>query len=274
MRRRITEEPLSRLAVWARRLALFALATAILGTLIVRAGLLDMVPALATVAGALVLAVAAILTAMAALVVIWREGVDGLGHALWALLIGAALIAYPGYLAGKAYRLPMIYDVTTDPDDPPRLEALARIRPRSGSNPVAYPGATFAEQQRKAYPNVQPIELAVLPRIAYDVVYGVVTKRKWRVVDARRPQSRGRDGHIEAVARTQIMGFRDDVIIRIRGVEDSVRIDIRSSSRYGWHDLGTNAARVAALIEDIEAAVAALPPARRNPDPVPQERRR
>ena len=153
MRRRIAEEPLSRLAVWARRMALFALATAILGTLIVRAGLLDIVPALATVAGALALAVAAILTAIAALAVIWREGIDGLGHALWALMIGVVLIAYPGYLATKAYRLPMIYDVTTDPDDPPQLEALARIRPRFGSNPVAYPGAQFAVQQRAPIPS-------------------------------------------------------------------------------------------------------------------------
>ena len=92
------------------------------------------------------------------------------------------------------------------------------------------------------------------------------------MVDARRPQSRGRDGHIEAVARTLIMGFRDDVIIRIRGNEDGTRIDIRSSSRYGLHDLGTNAARIASLSEDIETAVEALPPARRNPEPAPRER--
>ena len=273
MRRRIAEEPISQLAVWARRMALFALAAAILGTLIVRAGLLDMVPALATVVGALVLAVAAMLTAVAAMVVIWREGVDGLGHALWALFIGAALIAYPAYLGTKAYRLPMIYDVTTDPDDPPRLEALARVRPRSGANPVTYPGPAFATLQRVAYPEIQPLELTVPPRVAYDVVNSVIAKRKWRVVDTRRPQSRGRDGHIEAVARTIIMGFRDDVIVRIRGDDDGVRIDIRSSSRYGLHDFGTNAKRVASLIEDIEAAVAALPPARRNPEPTTQERR-
>ena len=38
-----------------------------------------------------------------------------------------------------AYRLPRIYDVTTDPDDPPRFEALARLRPRD-ANPVIYAG--------------------------------------------------------------------------------------------------------------------------------------
>ena len=45
------------------------------------------------------------------------------------------------------------------------------------------------------------------PLVAYDVVYKLIDKRKWRIVDARRPQSGGRDGHIEAVARTPIMGF-------------------------------------------------------------------
>jgi uncharacterized protein (DUF1499 family) len=271
VRRRISEDPVSRLAVWARRLALFALATAILGTLIVRAGLLEMVPALATVAGALVLAGAAILAALASLVVIWREGAGGLGYAVSALAIGAGLIAYPAYLGTKAYRLPMINDVTTDPADPPRLEALSRVRPRSGTNPVTYPGQAFAELQRAAYPELEPMQLSVPPPVAYEVVYEVIGRRKWRIVDARRPQSRGRDGHIEAVARTPIMGFRDDVVIRIRASGDDTRVDIRSASRYGPHDLGANAARVAALIDEIEAAVNALPPARRQPEPPPQE---
>ena len=71
-----------------------------------------------------------------------------------------------------------------------------------------------------------------------------MTKRKWRVVDARAPLAGRRDGRIEAVARTAIMGFRDDVVIRIRPDPDGARIDIRSTSRYGRHDFGTNAARV------------------------------
>ena len=68
----------------------------------------------------------------------------------------------------------------------------------------------------------------------------------------------GRDGHIEAIARSPIMGFREDVAIRIApdGALDS-RIDIRSSSRYFESDLGSNAARVTKFIEDLSAAAEA-----------------
>ena len=52
-RRYIAEEPTSRLAIWARRMALFSLAAALLSIVIVRSGLLEIRPALATFGGAL-----------------------------------------------------------------------------------------------------------------------------------------------------------------------------------------------------------------------------
>ena len=45
-----------------------------------------------------------------------------------------------------------------------------------------------------------------------------INDRKWRIVDERSPQGGRREGRIEAVARTTIMGFRDDVVIRVRTV--------------------------------------------------------
>ncbi len=57
---------------------------------------------------------------------------------------------------------------------------------------------------------------------------------------------------IEAVATSPLMRFRDDVLIRLtRTSEVETRIDIRSASRLGKHDLGANARRVLALIEAI-----------------------
>ena len=47
------------------------------------------------------------------------------------------------------------------------------------------------------------------------------------------------------------MGFREDVSIRITPDGEESRVDIRSSSRYFESDLGSNAARVTKLIEDI-----------------------
>ena len=91
------------------------------------------------------------------------------------------------------------------------------------------------------------------PQEAYDAVLKVIGKRKWHVVDARPPQAVApRDGRVEAIARTPILGFRDDVVVRVRPTPDGARIDVRSASRYGRHDLGANAARVRALIDEVD----------------------
>src|SRR5215203_4205993 len=91
-RRRIAEEPVSRLAIWARRMALFSLAAALLSIIIVRSGLLEIGPALATFAGALACAVIALVLALAAFVMVWKDGLRGLGYSLGAIAIALALL--------------------------------------------------------------------------------------------------------------------------------------------------------------------------------------
>ncbi len=253
MRRRRIEEPPSKLAIWSRRIAIFSLPVVLLAVIIVRSGFLEIVPGLATLGGALFLAVIAVVVAFGALVVIWREGLEGVGFAMTALAIGLLILAYPAYLAVLGYRLPAIYDVSTDPLDPPRFEAIARLRSRD-ANPVAYPGLHAADLQRAAYRDIEPLMVSATPQETYEAALALMTKRKWRVVDARQPQGKRRDGHIEAVARTLIMGFRDDVVVRIHPAEDGTRVDMRSASRYGHHDFGTNASRIRGFLEDVDDA--------------------
>jgi uncharacterized protein (DUF1499 family) len=274
IRTRLPDEPLSRLAVWARRVAVFSVPVVLLAIVIVRGGLLEIVPALATFGGALALAAVAILLALGAFVVIWQEGLRGAGHAVLAFLIGIAILAYPAYLAVRAYRLPAINDITTDPADPPRFEAIARLRSRD-ANPIAYAGLRAAELQRAAYPDIEPLLLNLPPQQAYETALGILTRRKWRIVDSRPPQPGRRDGLIEAVARTPIMGFRDDVVVRIRPAPGGARVDARSASRYGRSDLGANARRVRALLEDIDDAAGAEEekPKKAAPPPPPPSRK-
>jgi uncharacterized protein (DUF1499 family) len=253
VRHYIADPQVSRLALWARRLAVFALPVALLAVIIERAGLFDIMPVLVTFGAALALAAAAILVATIALIRIWIDGKQGTRNALVAIFVGLMLLAYPGYLGVKAYRLPAIHDITTDPYDPPRFEAVARLRTRE-ANPVAYGGLATYQQQRTAYPDIEALIAPATPQLAYDAALAVVTKRKWRIVDARAPQPGRRDGRIEAIALSPIMGFRDDVVIRVRPLGTGSRIDARSASRYGIHDFGTNAARIASLIDDIDDA--------------------
>jgi uncharacterized protein (DUF1499 family) len=261
-RRRIAEEPTSRLAIWARRLGLFALAVAFIAVIAVHTDYVEAIPGLAILGVAIGIAVVGMLFAVGAFIVIWREGLKGFGLALLAFSIGIGLIVYPAYLGTKAYRLPPITDITTDTADPPRFEAIARLRPRE-ANPVTYAGPAAAEVQRAAYPAIVPLQTSSTPAELYEAAYNVVKKRKWRIVDERTPQAGRREGRIEAVARTFLMGFRDDVVIRVRAISGGARLDIRSASRYGQRDFGANAQRVLGLIEDIEDAATPQPETRR-----------
>jgi hypothetical protein len=248
-------EPVSGLATWSRNLAVFSVVAVVVSILIVRFGFLEMKPALATFFGALALAGLSILIGLAAFAAIWQNGSRGMGRILLAMLISVLVLAYPAYLALQYRKLPAIHDITTDPIDPPRFEALARLRTGEGANPAVYAGLYSAEQQRIAYPDIETVELEVPPQRAFEVALSLVNKRKWLVIDERPPQPPRRIGRIEAVARTPIMGFREDVSIRIAPDAEDSRVDIRSSSRYFESDLGSNAARVSRLIEDINTAV-------------------
>lgn len=275
---------MSRLAVWALQLALFALTATVIAIVVIRSGALEIVPAVSTLAGALLLAVLAILLAFAATVSIWRQGYGGMRYAASAVLIGLALIAYPAYEATKAYRLPQIYDVTTDPVDPPQFDMLAKLRPRD-ANPITYEGLYAAELQRAAYPDVAPDDTTATPQEAFKAAMKIIARRRWRVVNARPPLApatgrvadaqpglgAGDDGLIEAVAHSLVLGFPEDVVVRIRTTADGTRIDARSASRYGHTDLGSNAERVGDLLSDIDDLLSA-PKHEHEPEPEPERK--
>jgi uncharacterized protein (DUF1499 family) len=247
-------EPVSGLATGARNLAVFSVVAVVVSILIVRFGFLEMKPALATFFGALGCAALSILVSLAAFAAIWQTGSRGMSRILLALLIDGLVLAYPAYLALQYRKLPPIHDVTTDPINPPRFEALARLRSGDGANTAVYAGLYSAEQQHLAYPEIEPVELEIPVNRAYAIALQLVNKRKWLVIDERAPQPERPIGRIEAVARTPIMGFREDVSIRVTPNGEDSRVDIRSSSRYFESDLGSNATRIAKLIDDINTA--------------------
>jgi uncharacterized protein (DUF1499 family) len=263
-------EPVSRLASWARNLAVFSVVAVLVSIIIVRFGFLEMKPALATFFGALGLAALSILISLAAFAAIWQNGSRGMSRILLALVIDVMVLAYPAYLGLQYRKLPPIHDITTDPIDPPRFDALARLRAGDGANTAVYAGLYSAEQQRQAYPDIEPVDLEVPVQRAYELTLQLINRRKWLVIDERPPAPPRRIGHIEAVARTPIMGFREDVSIRVVPDGDDSRVDIRSSSRYFESDLGSNAARVTKLIDDLNTAAEkdSLRPAKKPQLPV------
>jgi uncharacterized protein (DUF1499 family) len=260
-------EPVSSLANWARNLAVFAVVAVVVSIIIVRFDFLEMKPALATFFGGLAIAALSILFGLAGFAAIWQNGSRGMARILLAFLIDGANLAYPANQGLQYRKLPPIHDITTDPIDPPRFDALSRLRTGDGTNTAVYAGLYSAEQQRQFYPDIEPIELEIPVNRAYAIARQLVLKRKWIVIDEREPQPPRRIGRIEAVARTPIMGFREDISIRVVPDGDDSRVDIRSASRYFEIDLGSNAARVTKFIDDLNTAADAdaLKPVKKTP---------
>lgn len=253
MRRLVVEEPVTRLAAWSGRLAGFALAVALIGLFLLRAERIDLSAGFAVLGAALVAAVAALALASLAFVRIWREGRRGLGQAVGGFLLALALLAWPGFVAAKAFYLPRINDLSTDLVDPP---AFARSRVVLAAREGRVPGELPAETrrlQREAYPGVVSLTLELAPEEAFDVARKGAERLGWQVIETSKPGGRIGTGRIEAIDHSFLLRFADDVTIRLRPRAEGTRIDLRSASRIGSHDFGANAARIKRYLDEVSA---------------------
>ncbi|MEE9315164.1 MAG: DUF1499 domain-containing protein [Rhizobiaceae bacterium] len=64
--------------------------------------------------------------------------------------------------------------------------------------------------------------------------------------------------YVEAVATSFLFGFESDVVIRLVEEEDGTLVDMRSTSRWGPHDLGSNAKRILTFMKELDAALQGL----------------
>ena len=139
---------------------------------------------------------------------------------------------------------PKIHDVTTDTEDPPAFVAILGLR-KDAPNPSTYGGPEIAAQQRAAYPDIRPLVSEIPPARAFERALSVARRMGWDIVDENPPE-----GRIEATATTLWFGFKDDVVIRIIPLAGTgSRLDIRSVSRVGLSDIGTNARRIRAFLK-------------------------
>ncbi len=191
---------------------------------------------------------------------------------LLCLLPVIAVVSLVG-LAG--FQAPAIHDISTDLARPP-VFVFAQAERGPQDNTLQYGGEALAEQQRLAYPQLAPLHLSADKAEVWAAAKMVIAENHWRVLGEDKSQ-----GHIEAVATTRVMGFADDIVIRISAntvpakavpakaeptqdvpaktvgegsdqetppsVEKLI-VDVRSVSRVGVSDLGANAARIESFL--------------------------
>jgi uncharacterized protein (DUF1499 family) len=174
----------------------------------------------------------------------------GFRRSLAGLAIGLVVVGLPLGFLSTARGVPPIHDITTDPDDPPAFEAL--LARRAGApNPPGYAGEEVAARQRAAYPEIQPLRTDLPPERAFEAALVAAERMGWEIVGAAPSE-----GRIEATDTTFWFGFKDDVVIRVRPENVGSRIDLRSKSRVGISDLGTNAARVQRYLTELSGRIA------------------
>ncbi|MBI3803639.1 MAG: DUF1499 domain-containing protein [Nitrospirae bacterium] len=85
------------------------------------------------------------------------------------------------------------------------------------------------------------------PDQAFDKALAAARSSGWKLVDARKEE-----GRIEATDTTFWFGFKDDIVVRITPADPGSRIDVRSVSRVGKSDVGTNARRIQKYLRKLE----------------------
>lgn len=177
------------------------------------------------------------------------SGRRGFLPAVAGIVLGALAFGVPGNWYRIAKRVPAIHDITTDTENPPDFVSVLALR-KDAPNSAEYGGPEIAAKQRAAYPDIRPIEVGIPPAQAYENALAVARRMGWQIVDGNPSE-----GRIEATATTRWFGFKDDVVIRIAPTaSNGSRLDIRSVSRVGISDVGTNACRIRAFLKNFTAS--------------------
>lgn len=167
---------------------------------------------------------------------------------LVAMILSLVPAAVVGPQMSKAGGLPQIHDITTDTSNPPAFVALLPIRKQS-ANGFEYgsevtPAEELAALTEEAYPQVKPImtDLSVADAVARSAA-------TLEAMGLKIEEANAEAGRVEATATTFWFGFKDDVVVRVVAEGEGSRVDVRSMSRVGLSDIGANAARIMAFIE-------------------------
>ncbi len=130
---------------------------------------------------------------------------------------------------------------------PPEFVAVVGLR-GPDDNPPEYAGDESARLQLEAYPDIETIVLLDPQSFVFDTALAVAEDMGWEIV-----ASEAGEGRIEATATTPWVGFKDDVVIRIRTDGPETLVDVRSKSRVGRGDMGVNAKRIRAFPDRLVA---------------------
>lgn len=244
----------SRLADWSRTLGAFAVPLVVIAVAGHRFGGLPTPTAAVIAVSGFLLAALGLVAGLAAAGVIWRDGRPGGRNLVFGLVWAAIALAPAAILAAQWASRPKLVDISTDALDPPLFHAAAFAR-AGRANSVRPADSEERAAVRALVPDVVTRRYSIGSDLLFSVLRKQVEAAGWSVVEMRPPQGDGDRGRIEAVAVSPVLGFRDDVVLRVLPEPSGARIDMRNSARWGVHDFGRGAERIRSFLEDLDKAV-------------------
>jgi len=119
-----------------------------------------------------------------------RVGARGIVVAVGAFAVGALIAYVPWHYNAMRQTVPPVNDITTDSENPPTYAAVMSLRAAEGANPVTYQGPKFADQQKRAYPDIAPMILELPPAAAFARALAAAQQMGWTIVAADQAGSR------------------------------------------------------------------------------------
>ncbi len=207
---------------------------------------------------ALFAAMAGGLLAIIALLLARRSGRRGLaGRNILALVVALLFVGYLGNLVVTARSVPAIHDAATNLDDLPqftslkvRADNLEKVPDNDDPRLKALdPESRWKALHREAYSDLRTLRLNMTVPEVIARARRIAEKRGWEVAKAD-PQA----GILEATHTSLFFRFKDDIVLRARPhpVKGGTEVDMRSISRVGGSDVGMNARRIRAFLEDLQ----------------------
>ncbi|MEO5805807.1 DUF1499 domain-containing protein [Devosia sp.] len=258
----------SKWAIWSRRVASIAVPLVVIPVFLHRQRLLtsDVFVDVAAVAG--IVATLALLVSMTALARLWQTGDQGWGRAISAFLLSLMCLVPFAYVGAQMLRYPAVTDIATT------QRGALPLMLDPGTIHMPPPKLLTAEQLETEFPNIKTRAYPLNLQQTYLIVLHMVEAHGWDITLQRDPTAALDPGEINADV-VSLLGWRDEVVLRVTGDAQSAVVDMRSASLNAEHDLGSNGPRIEQFLTQLDDEVTnmlrdnpnANQPADAEPDP-------
>lgn len=232
---------LGRVSTWLGRLSVLAV---LIGPLLAHFELVRPLTGFAVFGVGLLCAVLCLLLGLIALLIgpAGSRSATG-GGMLPAVVVVLAVLSASGARTG----IPRINDITTDTANPPAFVHAATL-PENVGRDMAYPGESFAQQQREGYGEIEAVQVALPADETFRRVAAAARSMDGWVITREDSADRA----VEGYATSGIFRFKDDFVVVVRDDNGQSVVHMRSKSRDGQGDVGVNAQRIRTFLARVK----------------------